>query len=121
MAEQQRGMPHTNLGRSAERQGMPSISSEHPLRRLPRDKMDALFERFFGRWPAAWELMGFPERFWDVDVEGADNEIVVRADAPGFEPKDFDIHIISRWTAAPWRARSCRTRPRQRPAHSATM
>ena len=28
-----------------------------------------------------------------MDVEEADNEIVVRAEAPGFEPKDFDIHI----------------------------
>ena len=55
--------------------------------------MDALFDRFFGRWPAAWEPAGLPERFWGVDVEEADNEIVVRAEAPGFEPKDFDIHI----------------------------
>jgi len=26
-------------------------------------------------------------------VEEADKEVVVRAEAPGFEPKDFDIHI----------------------------
>jgi HSP20 family protein len=76
----------------AERPQAPAVRTEHPLRRL-RDEMDLLFDRFFGRWPAAWEPTGFPERFWDVDVREADNEVVVRAEVPGFEPKDFDIHI----------------------------
>lgn len=76
----------------AERSSLPSLRAEYPLRWL-RDEMNALFDRFFGRWPTPWEPMGFPERFWDVEVEEGDNEIVVRAEAPGFEPKDFDIHI----------------------------
>ncbi len=78
--------------RTRERAGLPAWRAEHPLRWL-REEMDALFDRFFGRWPAAWEPGWAPERFWDVDVEEADNEIVVRAEAPGFEPKDFNIHI----------------------------
>jgi HSP20 family protein len=28
-----------------------------------------------------------------VNVEDTDKEIVIRAEAPGFEPQDFDIHI----------------------------
>jgi HSP20 family protein len=78
--------------RPAERQQLPAVRTEHPLRRL-RDEMDQLFDRFFGPLPAAWQPMGLSERLWDVDVEEADKEIVVRAEAPGFEPKDFDIHI----------------------------
>jgi HSP20 family protein len=78
--------------RLAERPWLPAMWSEHPLRWL-RDEMDALFDRFFNRWPAPWEPEGFPGRFWDVDVEEGENEIVVRAEAPGFEPKDFDVHI----------------------------
>jgi HSP20 family protein len=76
----------------AERSSMPSMRGEHPLSRL-HDEMDALFHRFFGYWPSAWEPMRVPERFWDVDVQEDDKEIVVRTEAPGFEPKDFDIHL----------------------------
>jgi HSP20 family protein len=82
----------TSAPRQAEGPWLPARSAEHPLRRL-RDEMDFLFDRFFSRWPAAWEPMRFPERFWDVDVDEGDSEIVVRTEAPGFEPKDFDIHI----------------------------
>jgi HSP20 family protein len=78
--------------RPAERSLFPSHRADYPLRWL-RDEMDALFDRFFGRWPAAWEPMGFPERSWDMDMDEGDNEIIVRAEAPGFEPKDFDIHM----------------------------
>jgi HSP20 family protein len=77
---------------TAERSRLPAPRAEHPLRWL-REEMDALFDRFLGRWPMAWEPGGLPERFWDVDVQEADDEIVVQAEAPGFEPNDFDIHV----------------------------
>jgi HSP20 family protein len=64
----------------------------HPLTRL-REEMDSLFDRFFRGWPALSEGNLGPERFWDVGVQDADVEIVVRAEAPGFEPKDFDIQV----------------------------
>jgi len=43
-------------------------------------------------------LVRFPEGgglepLWGVDVRDTDKEIVVRAEAPGFEPQDFDIHV----------------------------
>ncbi len=78
--------------RAGERSRLPALWSEHPLRHF-REQMDALLEHFFGNWPAPWEWGRLPERFRDVDVEETDNEIMVRAEIPGFEPKDFEIHV----------------------------
>jgi len=83
--------------RTAEPSRLTPRPTEHPLGRL-RDEIDAMFDRFFGRWPSLTEggfgPSGFgPERFWDVDVQERDQEVLVRAEAPGFEPKDFDISI----------------------------
>jgi HSP20 family protein len=79
-----------------EQQTLPSRwtgwSAQHPLMRL-REEMDAMFDRFFGRWPTFGEQGWGPERIWDMDVEETDKNIVVRAEAPGFEPQDFDIHV----------------------------
>jgi HSP20 family protein len=69
-----------------------SRTAEHPLTRL-REEIDSLFDRFFRGWPTLSEWSWGPERFGNVDVEETDKEIVVRAEAPGFEPQDFDIHI----------------------------
>jgi len=71
---------------------MPARMGEFPMSRL-RGELDALFDRFFGRWPMPFEFNWGSDRFWDVDVEETDKEIQVWAEAPGFEPKDFDIHI----------------------------
>jgi HSP20 family protein len=50
-----------------------------------RDEFDALFNRFFG---------DFPESFaGDWGLEDAGNEYRLRAEAPGFEPEDFDIQV----------------------------
>jgi HSP20 family protein len=76
----------------AERSRLPGFWSANPLRHF-REEMDSLFNRFFGNWPPSWEERGFLEGMWGMDVEEADNEIIVRAEAPGFEPKDFEIHI----------------------------
>jgi HSP20 family protein len=70
----------------------PARAVGHPLTRL-RDEIDSLFDRFLGSWPAPAEWGWNAGRFWDADVEDTGEEILVRAEAPGFEPKDFDIHI----------------------------
>ncbi len=64
---------------------------QHPLRRL-HDEIDSLWQQFFGGdfGLAEWSGMSRP---WGLDVEEKDNEIAVRAEAPGFEPKDFDIQV----------------------------
>jgi HSP20 family protein len=86
-----RNMPARQV-RQEQGAGTMAHRSEHPLRRL-HDEIDSIFNHFFGgglglaQWGAG---MG---RLWGMDVEDADNEIHVRAEAPGFEPKDFDIQI----------------------------
>jgi HSP20 family protein len=58
-----------------------------------RRELDSLFDRFFGDWPLlagdGWPMMG-----WGFDIDDRENEIVVRADAPGFEPEDFNVEIV---------------------------
>ena len=54
-----------------------------------RDEFDQLFERFSRVWEGApagtWR--------WDIDVREEEDQVVVRAEAPGFEPSDFDLQV----------------------------
>src|SRR5205085_11367380 len=43
-----------------------------------------LFGRFFGAWP---------EVGWGLDMEDAGSDVVVRAEAPGFQPGEFDVQV----------------------------
>jgi HSP20 family protein len=58
-----------------------------------RRELDSLFDRFFSGWPT---LAGgeWPASGWGFDVEETGNELVVHAEAPGFEPDDFDVQIV---------------------------
>lgn len=76
----------------AESAQSPPRAVGHPLSRL-RNEIDVLFDRFFSQWSAPLQAGWDPGRFWNVDLEDTDNEIRVRAEAPGFEPKDFNIHV----------------------------
>jgi HSP20 family protein len=78
-----------------DRGGALTRRSEFPLNRL-RDEFDNLFERFFGNWPAPFE-MGWSQSRWNFGVEDTDKEVVVRAEAPGFEPQDFDVQVSGNW------------------------
>ena len=42
------------------------------------------------RWPAWFRGEGWR---WGLDVEETDDKVVVRAEAPGFEPGDFDLGV----------------------------
>ncbi|MER3415425.1 MAG: hypothetical protein C4297_04320 [Gemmataceae bacterium] len=65
-----------------------------PFRRLRRE-MDRLFEEAFRGWPALW-----PDEDWSLgwvcEVEDKEDAVIVRAETPGFEPKDFDIQLRGR-------------------------
>jgi HSP20 family protein len=67
-------------------------SPRDSLRQMRRE-LESLFDRFLGGWPMAagrdWPMteLGF-------DVDDTENELVVRADAPGFEPDDFNVEIV---------------------------
>jgi len=50
--------------------------------------MDSLFDRFFQGWPALTEHESMA-----IDVERKDNEVVVRADVPGFEENELNVEI----------------------------
>jgi HSP20 family protein len=64
-----------------------------PLGRL-RSEFDRLFDEFFQGFPA-WPTLagGERQRGWGLDMQDRDDAVVVRADAPGFEPGDFDVEI----------------------------
>ena len=60
---------------------------------FPFGPMDALFDRVFGGWPVSpWEEGG-RSMSWGLDMEETDKEVIIRADAPGFEAKDFDVRL----------------------------
>lgn len=64
----------------------------YPMDRLSND-FETIFSRLFPGWPVPFEGVAYPEPKWGFDVEELDKEFVVRAEAPGFEIKDFDIHV----------------------------
>jgi HSP20 family protein len=63
----------------------------HPLD-LFRREFDRIFDRFLG-WPAASEQDAGEMRIWDFRVTETDNEIVVRAEMPGFEENELNIQV----------------------------
>jgi len=87
-ASQQQNLPTQTTGPSR----LPARMFEHPLQQF-RGELDALFDRFFSGWPTLTDRGRGRDWLWDVDVEETDKDILVRAEAPGFEPKDFDIHV----------------------------
>jgi len=71
--------------------GRMSSRREHPLDRLQRD-FDSLL-RMWGGWFAPGETDFDVIRVWDFDVSDKDNEIVVRAELPGFDENEIDVQI----------------------------
>jgi HSP20 family protein len=69
---------------------LPGVGWE-PLRRMQQE-FDRIFGQAFGGWPVPWSGAG-RDRYWGLDVDENENEVVVRAEAPGFEPDDFDIQV----------------------------
>jgi HSP20 family protein len=62
-----------------------------PISRL-RSEFDTLFDLFTSHWPAPFHR-GFGSDFWGLELDDKENEVVIRAEAPGFEASDFDVHI----------------------------
>lgn len=65
--------------------GFPSMS------RMRRE-FDDLFSKFFTDVPALWNAERGDGR-WAFDVEDQSDSYVIKAEAPGFEPKDFSIDL----------------------------
>lgn len=85
MEQKGRGMRPYRAG------GMIDRGDGWPLGRL-RGEFERVFEDFFRGWGSpAWSQQ--LESRWDFDVEDQPDKIVVRAEAPGFEPDDFDLQV----------------------------
>jgi HSP20 family protein len=77
----------------AQKAGPPAPVREFPLSlsRL-RDEFDHMLDRFAKTWPGLWGDAEHGWR-WGLEVEDQDDAVVVRAEAPGFEPGDFDVQV----------------------------
>lgn len=58
-----------------------------------RDDFASLLDRFYGDAPTIWGDFNQWDVGWGCDIEDADNEIVVRAEAPGFEPDEIEVQM----------------------------
>jgi HSP20 family protein len=67
----------------------PPIRFEGDPFSLLRREMDLLLGRFLGEIPGMVER----EPTWGLTVEALEKEVVIRAEAPGFEVGDFDLHL----------------------------
>lgn len=67
-------------------------SKDRPLARF-RDEFEALFDRLRSHWPTPFESSFGRTTFWDFEVEDRGDEVLVTAEAPGFEADDFDVQI----------------------------
>jgi HSP20 family protein len=72
-------------------QDFPSV-----LRRM-RNEFDELYSQFSKNWPALESPAGI-ESFgngwnWGITMTDEENQVSIRAEAPGFEPDDFDIRV----------------------------
>jgi HSP20 family protein len=73
--------------------GTPIPREEFPyLLNHMRGEFDHFFDRFAQAFPTAF---AGPETGWNwgLDIQDKDNQIVIHAEAPGFEPGDFDVQI----------------------------
>jgi HSP20 family protein len=68
---------------------------ERPLARL-RDDIDTLFDRLLSPWSAPLETDSDVASLLDLDVDERDDELVVRAETPGFEPAEINVETSGR-------------------------
>lgn len=62
-----------------------------PFRQM-REEFDRVFDRFFPGWAGFGEMRSGSD-YWGLDIDERDDAVVVRAEAPGFEPGDFDLQV----------------------------
>jgi HSP20 family protein len=79
-------------GRGRGNRGELASRRTNPLMQL-QDEFDALWDRVLGGWPMAGGEEFGSQRFWDLDLEENEHEIVARAEVPGFEPNELDVQL----------------------------
>lgn len=83
-------MPLTREERRA-RMG-PATRKNTPLELFNRE-FPALFNRLFGAWPMPFEPAWEMTEPWGLTLEEKEEEFVVRAEVPGFEPGELDVRL----------------------------
>jgi len=63
-----------------------------PLHRLRQD-FGRMLDQYFRGWPSPAGLWEAASQGWGLDVREDEAKVTVRAEAPGFEPSDFDIDV----------------------------
>jgi len=81
-----------NLIPSSRRRNQPIDRRRNPLEQL-RQEFDSLFENFMGGSLAPMWGEDGGRQPWGLNVSTKENEMVVKADLPGWEPSDLDIQI----------------------------
>jgi HSP20 family protein len=79
-------------GSTVPSRGMMTRGTNLSLGRL-RSEFDRLFEDFFRGWGGLPTLSQDRASGWGLDVDDQPDKVVVRAEAPGFEPDDFDLQV----------------------------
>jgi HSP20 family protein len=91
--KQQQSQPNDQ---SQKGQKTPSPSSMTTYRGSPfgrlRSEFDQLFDDFFRGW-GGLPVLPTERSGWGLDIDDQDDKIVIRAEAPGFEPDDFDLQV----------------------------
>jgi HSP20 family protein len=72
--------------------GNVSTERAQPLDQFRRE-FDMLFDRFFGGSLAPFDAEIGQMRWWDFSMDDRGNEVVVKAELPGFEEKDLDVQL----------------------------
>jgi HSP20 family protein len=74
---------------------------DNPLQMM-QDQFQSMVDQFFGgTWPGMQSSMMMPfsenyfPRNWGLDLEERDNEVLVRAEMPGFETNEIDVHLAN--------------------------
>lgn len=77
------------------RRGTALLPRDEPFRFLTEESLSRVFERFFAEWPFATlpteEMVETPTR--SLTMEENENEIVVRAELPGFTPEEVTVEL----------------------------
>lgn len=64
----------------------------YPMARM-NEEFNALFNRFFGNWPALPEPPELAEHYWNLEMTETEKEVWVRAEVPGFEAEEFALNV----------------------------
>jgi HSP20 family protein len=72
---------------------MGALMPWRPLREMER--MSRMFDRLFREWPWPAEVEEGTETFFaPVECFAKNNNLIVRADVPGLDPKDIEISLL---------------------------